>query len=860
MRFALCTCAALALASVTRAQDPKEPAFPRRLLFVQIADYPALNPLTHAAPGGPDRTRERPAGSRPDCASRTRRTTTNSSCSPTRLAVDAHPPTRDVLAKALTDFCATTRAQDRIVIYFGVHAVEIDGKAFVIPIYGDPTEPATLLPVADVYAHLKELKAAQKVVIWDVCRMNPERVRGRRDLGPMTPALFKALTAAPEGVLVLVGCSPGEHATEYFVPHGSAGAIPGSVYLDALRQAAADDRAANPMTAPGDAIPMGPLHRTAMKSVAAVTKGQTPALAGKPGLRGADYDPKEAPAKRFAFPALPKGLPTAEVKAIFDELAMPAILEGDGSLVRFPFTEAALKEYAADVSVDDIFRNAEKYPLRIATLRAFQAVRNGWRFNGKEQLAIGTLQAPINDRTKKAVTTAQESVARALLELELELDRLVAVADKREKETKRWQAHYDYAVAELRLRVVLLNESNRALGHVKTEALPDLPAGSPGWRLVPSVKIEGPKDLRAMYSDADEGFARLEANHKGTPWEVLAKLLAGDAPQRAGNRASRSRSSRCEATRGPTANHIRGSPVARGASENRIARPSSGLAVALGTLDRDLQHLAHVGGLGGVPLLDGADRQPVIRRDHVKRPSCGELAHRVGDLVLVSRRERERQVEHFVREHVRANVRQLRRRKPLLLFRDPLQSPVSVAKDDAVVFRCVYRVGENAHRHGGELRQVGAADEIVAVEHHHLLAGHRSTATHEGVAGAAGFGLPHGYPVSHMGLLREVIFDLLGEVIDDDHEPLDRWQRSDDPVEDRALLHRQERLGHVLGVRTKACALTGREDDDVHTWVPRNVGASVRSDTLRRFRQIASGGSISVGAGAGETAQFGGNE
>ena len=54
MRFALSVVAALALAPAARAQD----AFPRRLLFVHVADYLYLNPLTHAAPGGPDRVRE----------------------------------------------------------------------------------------------------------------------------------------------------------------------------------------------------------------------------------------------------------------------------------------------------------------------------------------------------------------------------------------------------------------------------------------------------------------------------------------------------------------------------------------------------------------------------------------------------------------------------------------------------------------------------------------------------------------------------------------------------------------------------------------------------------------------------------
>jgi hypothetical protein len=522
MRFALGLCAALAVSSAARAQDP---AFPRRLLFVQIADNPYLNPLTHSVPGGADRTR--------DAAARLAiglRVPTAKDNDQLFVVSDANGPTKDVLAKALGGFCSTTRAQDRVVIYFGVHVIETKDKAFVVPLDGDPDAPATLLPVADVYAKLKELKAAQKVVIWDVCRSNPERVHGRRDPGPMTPALLAAFGAAPDGVQVLVSCSAGEHALEYFAPRGAAGAVPGSAYLDALRQAATDERAANPAATPGDEIPVEGLHRAAVKSVAAVSKGQTPLLAGRPSRTGAGSDPKEAPAKRFELPPLPKGFPTADVKAIFDELALPAIVEGDGPPVRFPFTEAALKEHAADVSVEDIFKNADKYPLRIATLRAFQTVRNNWRMNGKEQVAVATVGSPIGNPSKKAVTVAQDAVARALIDLELDLDRLTAVGGKRAAETKRWQAHYDYAVAELQLRIVLLNEYNRALGHVKTEALPDLPAGSTGWRLVPAAKLEGRKEAQAMLKAADEGFARLADEHKGTPWEVLAKRARATLP------------------------------------------------------------------------------------------------------------------------------------------------------------------------------------------------------------------------------------------------------------------------------------------------------------------------------------------
>jgi hypothetical protein len=230
------------------------------------------------------------------------------------------------------------------------------------------------------------------------------------------------------------------------------------------------------------------------------------------------------------LPAAPKGSP-ADVKAVLAELALPPLLEEDAAapLARLPFAEAALKGYAADVPVDDILKDAEKYPVRVATLRALQAVRDVWPLGGKEQRAVGALSAPIPDRSKKAVTDAQVPVARALARLELELTNLEAVADRRANEPKRWQAHYDFALAELRLRSVVLNEYNRALGHVRTETLPDLDGGT-GWRLVSSSKVEGRKDVRDLFAAADAGFARLPADHKRTPWEVLAKRARAALP------------------------------------------------------------------------------------------------------------------------------------------------------------------------------------------------------------------------------------------------------------------------------------------------------------------------------------------
>lgn len=530
MRLALSIAAALVLVPLAGAQDPKAPA-PRRLLFVHAGGYLYANPLTTSTPNGQDRTRD--AAERLAAALHVPTAKTNDQLFVLADTTSTDPhPIRAAVTSALDGFCATTREQDRVVVYFGAHAIESDGKAFLVPLDGDFGAEATLIPVADVYAKLGKLPAAQKIVIWDVCRHNPDRVRGRRDGGPMSEGLFKALAAAPPGVQVLVSCSPGERGLEYTTTARTGNRpFAGSVYLDALRQAAADEFAKLGAAEP---VPVNAWNKVAAKAVAAVADAhsakQTPVAVGDAPKNPAPIDPKAPPAKRFDLPAPPKA-PAADVKAVFDELTLPPLFQDDRAPVTsVPFSADALKGYAPDVSAEEVLKNMEKYPLRAAVLRSLQAVRDVWGPGGKEAKGVTPLAPAITERTKKVIGDAQLPLAEALLKLEAELEGLQAVAGLRDKEPKRWQAHYDFVLAELRLRVVILNEYNLLLARVRTETLPDLPAGSPGWRLTAVEKLTSRKDVKDALAAAQEGFEKVAADYKGTPWEVLARRSRATVP------------------------------------------------------------------------------------------------------------------------------------------------------------------------------------------------------------------------------------------------------------------------------------------------------------------------------------------
>ena len=506
---------------------------PRRMLVVHVGNPLYLNTLTSKARDGPDRVRDAS-----DRLAEVLRVPTGKANNQLVILSDTLPAQSDRIATRagiialVRSFCETSRAQDRVLLYFAGHVFEKDGKAFFAPLEGDPNDFSTLVPVAELYEMLKKCRATQAVVVWDVCRRNPTRPRLRPDSPVMTEPLAKALSAAPPGVQVVLPCAPGEFALEYSEPKGDARLFAGSALHDAFRQAI-EDRAVRKKPDPNDPIPVAEVFAEIERYVASAAKAygvkQTPKLVGKQPAQLVALDPKEEPA------VYPKGLsavaqvPRAELETILNELDLPPILGGDAlrladlnlaTLV----TRDALKPYEPDVSIDDILKNAAKYKLRVAVLRALQTIRDtslpADPCAAKPPTAIA---APITERSKKAVLDAQGPIALALAKLEGELEALTLLADLRDKEPKRWRAHYDYALAQVRLRLAVLNEYNLALGHVRTETLPELSDGSRGWQLAFVEKMQSKKPIRDLAAAATEGFKTLAAENKGTPWEILAK-------------------------------------------------------------------------------------------------------------------------------------------------------------------------------------------------------------------------------------------------------------------------------------------------------------------------------------------------
>jgi hypothetical protein len=432
------------------------------------------------------------------------------------------PMLKPVIADTLKQFCDTSRSQDRVVIYFGGHAVAKGGKGFLIPTEGDPNEPDTLLPLDDVWAAVKACPSQQKVVLFDVCRLSTDDNAVRPGSEPMTEELEKLLHSAPTGVQVVTSCSAGQTAGE-FRTAPDADTPQGSAFLGALRVAARKGKGGK--VAPADPFPVALWVDGAEKRLADALGKDRPS---KPKLSGGEGAAVEVtagePARRFDYPSPPKGADAKEVKAAFALLDVPPLLGEAGpadsldEVVVFP-AEAMVK-FAPTA--------ADNKPWRTAATKALADLRAKWAAFAdpkKESVLKDGLSGKANDELKKAIEREQKPLSILSLELDELVESLAALQPQAEKdESAYWRATFRFALAQSKLRLAFSHEANLALGNVRTDSLPD--GVERGVRLVQVPKMKNKKES-AGAKDGQALLEELAKEAKGTPWEVAAKQWRG---------------------------------------------------------------------------------------------------------------------------------------------------------------------------------------------------------------------------------------------------------------------------------------------------------------------------------------------
>lgn len=458
----------------------------------------------------------------------------------------ARPMLKDIILDSVTKFCESSRGQDRVVIYYGGHALAKDGKGYLIPAEGDPNEMDTLIPLDTFWEKVAACPAQQKVVLFDVCRLSTDDNAVRPGSEPMTEELEKLLHAPPAGVQVLTSCSAGQTAGE-FRSAEDADTPQGSAFLGALR-AVAKKRAAN-----ADGTGPFPVEVWAkdagdrMKNVLGPTRPCTPKVSGTAG-EAVTADAAEAVPARIALMDPPAGANAKDVKEVFTLLDTPSLLgspadqqDVEGAVF---FPADALKNYAPDVPVSEIEALAKDLPARIAdfkpadweklkgqahrvaAVKALAEIRSKWKaFTDKDGVLKDGLDGKVDDKLKADIEKKEQP---PIADAALELSELVeALTDAKlglqkageEDKNKFWQATFRFALAQAKLRLAFIHEANLALGNIRTDNLPE---SASGLRLVQKARMTDKKNAPTG-KQALEALGELAKEHKGTPFEVLAK-------------------------------------------------------------------------------------------------------------------------------------------------------------------------------------------------------------------------------------------------------------------------------------------------------------------------------------------------
>lgn len=440
----------------------------------------------------------------------------------------ARPTVKPVLERAIADFLDGCRGQDRILLLFAGHAVVLDDQAYLAPLEGDLAVKETLLPLRWVYDRLAACKARQKVLVLDVCRYDPARGLERPGSGPMATKLDGLLQKPPPGVQVWSSCVAEQIAHEF---------DGGSVFLDKLYDALGTGGALKGIQQPRDPLPVDALAETVGKATQTEIEDelkvkQTPRLTGQEGKDGADYDPAEPPPSPVVVeePTVPGGAaPSREIKKLLDEVRIPPIKlpRAEASPlpleVLVPFSAKVLDEYQADyASIRELLKiesKRQQYPLRAAVEDAVDLLQK----YGKTPL-MEDFRGKANDQVKAAILETQREPARIINELQEGLDAMRKAGERRDEDkSRRWQAHYDYILAQLLARLAYVHEYNLMLGRLRQERLPELnPKVHGGWRLASREKLQSPKEVKDLAAESRKILDKLVKQHRGTPWEILA--------------------------------------------------------------------------------------------------------------------------------------------------------------------------------------------------------------------------------------------------------------------------------------------------------------------------------------------------
>jgi hypothetical protein len=448
------------------------------------------------------------------------------------LSMKAVPPIKEVVEQAIADYLARSRAQDRILLLFVGHCIEIEDTPYLVPLEGDRDNKDSLIPLDWVYAKLAACPAQQRVLILDVCRYDPSRGEERGTVAAMGEKTDAMLAKPPKGVQVLTACIAGQRSLEMTDRLTSSGRIDGGIFLNQIPIIRAAGGLRGVEQKPDDPLPLDALMLKLMSGTGAQAKvflrqEQTPRLSGDTSKK-VGFDPKEVlpPAVVAKMPDKFKNgvVAAAEFAKLFEFTnKIPAVQASDkGKQFRVeslpPFPKDSIKDYTDD-GMDTALRAAidEGVKALIASHQSRDVRISETLDRPANEKALNMVKKQIEAIQKEKIPEQQFRVGKVIEELE-------ARKDEAEKEkSKLWVARYVYILARLYQRQALLQEYSAKLGEIRNDKLPALdPKIHKGWRLIAKQALSN-DDAKGLAKNARELLNQLAKDHKGTPWEVIAK-------------------------------------------------------------------------------------------------------------------------------------------------------------------------------------------------------------------------------------------------------------------------------------------------------------------------------------------------
>lgn len=523
------------------APHPGSNIFPRRALIISIHDYLYANPLQSGMPGT-----QANLNNFINSLSLGLHVSLNQIAHLTDDAESkwgARAPTKTVIEKTLTNFLDSSRPQDRILVFFLGHAVELGDEVYLAPIEGELDQAETLIPLKWFYEQLAKCKARQKVLVLDGTRYNQtfgQERPGGEEMGPKLDAMLKA---PPPGVQVWSSCIAKQRS---FASDG----YPLGIFLDSLQKALRQGGKGK-IQKPDEEMPLAhyvELVNKFMKNDLSKRKlEQVSRLTGKEADSGAAYDPKQKapPNAKAALARPPAGVEENKklVEGVLDQIGTPPIKAKVAHELPIlydalpPFSAEMLKKFQDDPNsplrqpVQDaramlwaISPDQPPSSLKVEVAmarRKYQEVRlnvlnEGYRApSGRDEAQFK--KRVENDERKVAML--MRAVEDALMQLR---DPKVVEARENEK-SKRWQANYDFMLARVEMQYAYLFEYQSMLGSMRKEFPPRNPELHSGWKLASQAKLQGDSIGKKSAKDAQKLLSNIIKNNAGSPWEVLAK-------------------------------------------------------------------------------------------------------------------------------------------------------------------------------------------------------------------------------------------------------------------------------------------------------------------------------------------------